>query len=702
MKESGKIISFLLLAVSFCFTACSGPQPNICIRDNRQYCVTSDKIYVITWDVCYRRGVSCIEGKCWDNAIDEFNEAIRLRYEDQRHVRAYGMHFREEYFPHREMGICYFNLGNIQDAIDELEISLSQTPSARAKYYINRARRADLLSKQLDRLPPVIQFDSLEDEYIIAKTPFGIKGSVSDDYYVAAISVNQKPLFIELAESSMPFTYLVDLKEGWNDIQVTAEDLVGKETDESIRVFLDQQGPMVIVNPVMMNQPGQFFDEALIRAVLYDKSGIVSFELNQKEVQKLGLEQICLIEESIPITRGIDAISFRAEDAAGNITEGQISLFPEQRMRRKLSKRVACNNSDSFSIAMLKEENDFLIDITNPPQRDSITYYDEIFLEGMIETKNGIKKIGLNNKELFNLAEIEAAVDDNMQDLIQMLIRQNKDPDKYIQLLQDVVETYNTYYINQRIPLTDEFTYLDLIVEDSNDNQIREQFSIKKIHREEVFQSEQRMIMALLPFDETAQDKSGTKRYVYNKLIESFFDHNRFNLVEREKLPWILIEKTIQSGGKLYKESVAQETGQMVSADGVVCGYIQKREDGIEILARFIEVDTGIIRLFHDVFSPSDDFKDINLITAGLAMKFRDSFPICTGSITSEKGNTIHIDIGSEKGIFPGMSFNIFKDERELIGKAYIRNVEEGSCEAEIPKTERFQGIKTGYKVRAR
>lgn len=705
MRDSDRIqgcfIAFLLLFLLISLVSCAKVQKRICIKDGTQYCVTADRIYVVNWDACYRRGVSCMEGACWDYAIEEFNQAVDLRYKDQRHARAYGMHFREEYFPHRELGICNFRLGKIQEALAELELSMSQTPSARAKYYLNQVRRSDLLETGKDIEPPVIHMEFPEEAFLVNQTPFQLKGIVQDDRYVAAISINQKPFFMELAEPSIPFAVPIVLEEGWNSIRIVAKDLVDRESVKRIRIYLDQQGPMVIVNPIEPDQTVGL-DQVRITAVVYDRSGIVSFKLDQREVPRLGVEQIFLIEQAVPVLPGAESIPFWTQDRAGNITQGEIALFSAQKRPGYLTNRLACRDPDLELLAMLTKEKGISFDITHPPQEDLTTYYKEVFLEGRIETQKGIKRIAVNDRQIFDVAEVQAAIEDNMQNLINMLIQKDKEPERYIDLLQEVVRSYNTYHINQRIPLMEEFTTLNLLVEDTLGNQGTKIFHIQRIPREAVFKSEQRMILALLPLDSVTAVESDLQRYIYNKFIESFINDGRFNLVEREKLPWVIIEKTIQSGDRVYQEDIAQEIGEMASAEGVICGYIQKRADGTEILARFVEVDTGLIRLFHDVFTPSEEIKNIHTITSGLAMKFRDSFPVCTGTIIAKKGKTIHVDTGSEERIFPGMRFNIFKDERELIGQASIREAGEGFSEAEIQKGDTSRDIDVGHWVRTR
>ena len=133
-----------------------------------------------------------------------------------------------------------------------------------------------------------------------------------------------------------------------------------------------------------------------------------------------------------------------------------------------------------------------------------------------------------------------------------------------------------------------------------------------------------------------------------------------------------------------------------------MCGIITQWMDGLEIKAHFIDIETGESILFHDVFTDKDKSAERSFIISGLAIKFRDSFPICEGEILKKKDLVIHIDIGKKEGIFPGMRYNIFKTEKELISKASIKNVTKSLSKAKITEAEKSESVGIGYKVRTR
>lgn len=106
------------------------------------------------WHSFYRAGVRAMEQGDWNRAIDSFQQAIKNKYWDSKKIRATGVTFIE-YFPHREMGICYFHLGDLERAKQELTMSLAQSPSERAKNYLDRINRGERASdKPSPTTPP--------------------------------------------------------------------------------------------------------------------------------------------------------------------------------------------------------------------------------------------------------------------------------------------------------------------------------------------------------------------------------------------------------------------------------------------------------------------------------------------------------------------------------------------------------------------
>ena len=87
----------------------------------------------------YSDGLDYVEKKDWLRAIQEFRSAISMEFEDAARKRTYGTRFIE-YYPHREIGICHYYLGEKQNALKELELSAAYESSERANEYLDLLR----------------------------------------------------------------------------------------------------------------------------------------------------------------------------------------------------------------------------------------------------------------------------------------------------------------------------------------------------------------------------------------------------------------------------------------------------------------------------------------------------------------------------------------------------------------------------------
>lgn len=715
MIRSRRFLFLFLIPLSI-LHGCAVPAPKICTKEGKEYCVNPDWIYVTDWDSCYRRGLSCMEGECWEYAIEEFKQAITFRYTEKRDARPYGMHFRD-YFPHREMGICYLNLGNrqndlekIQKAMNELELSMDQTQSARAKHYLNQTRRSHLLMTGLDTRPPSISLKSTEKEYLTNKTPFPVEGIVHDDRYVASVIINQDPVFIELADPNLPFTAHVDLKEGENIIRIVAVDLVDNRAEKSIHVHLDRQGPSVIVNPIQSEKIAGL-DHILITAVIYDESGVVSFKLDEKEVPRLGVEQVFFIEQAIPLDGDKQDVSFWANDRAGNSTQGSIPLRPNTgRRRHHLAMRLACNDPKAVQLAMTAKEETISINITNPPDEEYTTFELGIPIEGRVGAKNGIQLVKLNDKNLFfGSDKAKNLIETNRQKIDQNILQKNIDLREYYRKVDHALQSSNItwFLINDHMSLPEGLSYLNFFVEDTKGNFETRYYTIRKIHKEEVLKSYERMLLAILPIDAIDTDKFNYQyqRYLYNTLLKSFKDTGRFNLVEENKLDHLFSGDLVQTACKtstMCDENIAQLIGTDTSAEGIICGAIQTWKDGVEIDIRFRETDKGNSCLFHDIQFTEDTTEALRKAISNLTKKFQDSFPECDGNIIDKEGEIIRVDMGLDKRILPCMRYNIFENETDLITKASVKNVRNRTSEAEISEAEKSRMVRKGFGVRTR
>lgn len=89
------------------------------------------------WYKSYANGLKAMRKNQYESAISYFNAAKQVKPDDEGRVRSYGMHF-VKYFPNREIGICYYHLGNSAEAKKYLEASIRQFHSERAIKFLSQ------------------------------------------------------------------------------------------------------------------------------------------------------------------------------------------------------------------------------------------------------------------------------------------------------------------------------------------------------------------------------------------------------------------------------------------------------------------------------------------------------------------------------------------------------------------------------------
>ena len=298
-------------------------QGKIYTKDGQEYGVTSSHVWRGRWWNYYERGRSYATGEFWFEAIADLQEAIKQRDQDQRRSRTYGLHFLD-YFPHREIGVVYYRLGRYADAIRELETSLQSAETAKAKFYLNKARRGQLEQTQGDTALPRILVESPRDGLLTRQFTITVQGRAEDDTYVSAIAINGKGQFVELAEPSLPFAQEISLHDGINTIDIVAVDLLGHIARQQRTVTLDRQGPLVSVSRVDLAD-GVSQPQARVEDTLSDTSGVVRFVLASRQLPLQAGRDVEFRAE-MSLTPGTVSLPFEAEDAAGNVTRGAIAL----------------------------------------------------------------------------------------------------------------------------------------------------------------------------------------------------------------------------------------------------------------------------------------------------------------------------------------------------------------------------------------
>jgi len=444
---------------------------------------------------------------------------------------------------------------------------------------------------------------------------------------------------------------------------------------------------------------------------------------------------------------------------------------PSRHLRQGIHQPTAHSSTPSS-----KSGDEITITITYPPLAKRLTTpYRQIFVEGKICAPNGLRRIEFNGQELFNKAALDELIRQNWSKIESKDERKTserkegpktsgasslKPPSNLQQSIKSCLERYSLYYLHQLCSLTEGENSLKLLVEDNAGQVVSRvlkvhsapaeltlkpqpqtawpeaKLSLRQTARhqaaawpEDIPLSQERMILAILPPLKKAAADAGSDSssirladYIYHRLGEAISRQARFRLVERAKLPWLLIEKAIQSGNLSWQQ-ICRQISHLTPADGVMFIEVQRSKDsfgqeGLDIQGRLVNLESTTLAI-HRVFVPTvepqsdQDFEELNTAVFGLAMKFRDFLPLLTGTVLSRSGSVIKVDLGSEKGVLCGMCYNIYNNndnnndekadrQRRPLCRAIVKEVAKGISTARIIESELSSKIRPGCIVMTR
>ncbi len=608
MKKATHAITYLItiglvLAVWSCVQKPSGP---VYAKNGKEYGKTQAAFFRHRWWNYYERGISYAEGEFYQEALSDFKEALGQREEDQRMARTYGMHFID-YFPHRELGIIHYHMGNFQEAGKELEISLSQYPSAKARYYLDRVRKALIEEVVQEVSPPRLTLSFRAEEIWTREHPVRVSGVAEDENYVAAITIRGTPLFLEGSEKRIPFDKPLALSQGRHVIDVEAKNLLGKTAQRSVIINVDREGPITTLDELQVDDAATP-REVRVSGSIYDEAGVSELIINGQNISiKKGAEVLFTAKLSLD-TASLEIVTV---DTLGNQTSAQIPLSAGLLSETPvLVAWVDTNVGPSFESAGLFGAKD-----TNPPRirlkgwSDSQTVFlEKVYIEGQVSDESKIESLTING--------------------IPILRRQSL----YI-------------FFSHLAELSEGENTLTVEAIDEEGNSSRKTIAIvRRIPK--ALQLGERLSLTAFPFEQKGEVTEASLAFQDN-LIDALVNQNRFQVIERDKLNLVLREQKL-SRTKLFDKGTALKLGGLVAAKSIIMGSIIESRIGIEVVARMIDTETSEILAAQDVYDELKDLPALRSLAEGMAIKFHRDFPLVDGFILECKGEDIFTDLGED------------------------------------------------------
>jgi tetratricopeptide (TPR) repeat protein len=673
----------LLFLLVFALTGCTA-QKSAYVKDGKEYGVTSG-LFRDRWWHYYERGLSFAEGGFYKEAIEDLKSAIERRRADQWRSRTYGMHI-VDYFSHRELGIIYFKIKKFHEAEHELEASLRTAESAKAKYFLNKTRRAILKDSGVDNLPPVISINQPSAETITNRFHISLIGEAEDDYFVSSLAVNDDPILLELSSKKVLVEKEVSLKRGTNEIKIQATDLTGKTAEKLLKIEVDRAGPLIIIEDQKL-----IGRKIILAGYITDRSGIASFSINKKQIPILytrntvqdnasnAYRREMEFNQEIDLSEDADIIHLEVQDIAANVTKGKIKVGLGDHGTQHRNPENSMNNLPLFAAAFPADEGispaqyafmDSIKQIMDnaPPiihLKDILdvqtVYTESLFLEGSVSDTSNIKSLLINGESV--------------------LIREGKKV--FFNYLSGLREGVNKFLIETG---------------DAFGNRSEKVITVKRVIPK-IRKLGSRMTISVLPLKSKGINLIPGD-VVNDSMITAFVNQKRFQMVERERIRQVLRELKL-SQTDLVDPDTASKVGRIVVADAILTGTIYETKSSIEILSRLVDMETSNIMEAMDVFGEDKSLRGVNSLMEGLALKYKQSFPLLEGIVLKKEGKSVLIDLGSDKKIKKDMGVilyregdeirhpetgNVLGSEPEELGEAKVEYVYEGFSRAQIRK----------------
>ncbi|NOY81098.1 MAG: hypothetical protein GXP31_08850 [Kiritimatiellaeota bacterium] len=650
-----------------------------------------------TWYNFYTRAVWYSRQGHWQEAVADFEVALGRRpgaqfpnRAEKRRARTYGLHFLDDYFPHRELGVCLYRLGNLGAAEKELSLSLEQLGSSRARYYLNEVRRARLqtATPPLPKRPVRFQID-LPDGLLVNRPTITIAGTLASPYRVDRVRVNGRPLFVELARKELPIRKRVKLIPGPNVLRLRATDLTGAVWTWRKTITLDLEGPVISVS-LPPGRPKTTPATATIQ--VSDNLGLANIRINGREQSikpGFGAKRAVL---SAPLDQA-SRLRIEATDRAGNRTRIEVRgadflkaarqlerLRPERRLAwasphlsmsmsmtparllgraDRFAPNVPCETAvpnrppqvTLFEVPPRRLAADFALAPTGRPRKKDTDTGKDTLPPRLKLFPDVQDKVRVTTR--FYVLDIQAE-DGGGIDTVAIDLR---DAGREVRNFRD--NRSPMCRLTHTIELRPGPNPVHIEVTDLAGNRKTRDITVTRIE-DPLWREDLRITLQILPPHRPEPDPLA-KTDIYSMLLAALLqDPRRFNIVERdpEVVQRMLLELKL-SETRLVDYRRAVKTGKLKPAEWLLQGRISlwSGKNNTDLFGRIIDVDTGREILSADVHFAGNDRQYVMFQLQGFAEKLRQQLPALSARVKAAASNRVKLTAGRRDGIAPGMRF---------------------------------------------
>ncbi|MCP4353031.1 MAG: hypothetical protein GY795_46870 [Desulfobacterales bacterium] len=676
-NQQNKMIYFSVILAALLLSGCFAQQP-VCIKDGKKYCKARGS-FTHQWYDYYERGVSCIEGGCYQQALSDLDQSLEKLPEEKRKdepiVLTYGMHLTN-YFPNREKGVTYYHMGDYEAARSAIELSIKESPSAKARQYLDKVRKKIMEREkeavsipQINITPP----DKPEhtDEIITRNDPLTISGTAVDRQYVSEITVAGQDFYMEGSDQKIEFEKDLKLDDGRYEIDIIAKNLLNGEGKRKITVHVDRSGPVITL---------ESFDPGLgLQGYLYDESGKISLTANGKEVYVPSGKDVSF---SMPVEAGTTSVYLLAVDKLGNQTEAHINLetiadsgsrksqdFGSLKHSKKTGHMNIAENSTYYSFpgsawecilqgSALRSvpgnpwytrqslcnafpgrawEREFSYGMRSSPE------YPILLAQGLSETATDAGGASFNPRILLtDLTDNKTVYSDLLSVKGEIRGKSN--------ITTVLVNNKPVYtrpglivFFNHSVRL-DKLGENEIVIragDESGRESVKEIIIIREIR--EILKPGYRIVFKVDPFMYRAEEADAEQGILLQALfLSDLTARDRFQVALRQKLEDSLHEQGFKSN-RIITENPDQNSFK--SPSFMLLGYIFKIEEKLEIIVKVVDSTTSEIEPIIDAYTELPGRSGLEYLAKVLAEKFHIEFPMAQGKIIRKEGEIYFADM---------------------------------------------------------
>ena len=610
---------------------------------------------------------------------------------ERRRAKTYGLHFLQDYFPHRERGVCLYRLGELAEAEREFEESLRQLPTGRAKYFLNQVRRHQLQQGGTPPPPKIeLDLDAPDGVWYVNTPAIELRGRIRSPHRISRVAVNGARQFIELAEEAYELDREVRPGSGERELTVQASDLLGRESVWRKRVVVDLRGPAISVS----RSSGP--DGVRARVDITDNVGLASVTLDgAPRVVAPGAREATL---TVPVGKGTRA-EVKARDAAGNTTVlelkgDELSRAFRESFERYPDRQLAWAGTTGPRREVLLADAGGLFRAALAATEEADTLPPELTL---------VPDVG----ETVRVSSASYLVDVEAEDkgVLDSLVFAIDGAEQPVDLRGKNAKIQR---MTQRFELAEGKNGIEIRAKDRAGNVRVRRF---EVHRVPTASSDEelRMTADVLP-PEDGGPRELRRLDFYSLLMQALLQAERLNLVERDPAVFergLLELKLSGSGLADYRKVI--EIGEMDPAEWLLKSRLRPwGGSAYEFVGEVVDVETGRPLVMVDVYLATADREHVRHQVGGFAEKLGQSLPTRSAEVASVSPKGAIIPLGKLDNVTAGMRFLFFApgalatdfpDPKEHEGQwvqGRVSSVGANSCRATVVPKEALELVRAG------